>query len=57
MEVLEQDVKSSSAIKLDFLNWYWDLVDLSTQALGVQDFEAYDFYENWRRDIKGGVLV
>lgn len=45
----------SNEEKMDHLNWYWDLIMLSSEALGSQEFEGYQFYEDWRRDIKGGV--
>jgi len=35
------------------LNWYYDIVHLSTMALGLQDFDDYEFYEDWRRALKG----
>ena len=57
ISVCQADAKSNSVIKLDYLQWYWDIIGLSTDALAQQDFESYQFYEDWRRDIKGGVLA
>lgn len=47
----------SNEEKSEMLDWYWYLVMLSSWALGAYDFESYQFYEDWRRDIKGGVLA
>ena len=40
----------------DALAWYWDLIMHSSDALVAYDFEAYEFYEEWRKAIKGGML-
>ena len=38
----------------EYLGWYWDLVMSSGDALASQSFDEYEFYEEWRRAIKGG---
>ena len=40
----------------DALAWYWDLIMHSSDALVAYDFEAYEFYEEWRKAIKAGML-
>jgi len=45
------------AERSEMLQWYWDLINLSTEALGAQEFDDYAGYEDWRRDIKGGMLL
>lgn len=38
------------------LQWYWELVCVSSDALAGYEFDGFQFYEDWRRDLKGGML-
>ena len=41
---------------IEALNWYWDLIMLGSWALADYQFEDFEFYEDWRRAIKGAMI-